>query len=47
VRGNEKKRGYVAAIVAVVAFVGAGWLIYKNSQATKSDDVPAAPVEAS
>ena len=47
VRGNEKKRGYIAAFVAVVAFVGAGYLIYKNSQAAKSGDVAAAPVEAS
>jgi hypothetical protein len=35
VRGQEKKRGYGAAFVAVVALAEAGWLIYKNMQAAK------------
>jgi hypothetical protein len=34
-RGHLHKRGYAAALVAVVAFVGAGWLIYKNQAAAK------------
>jgi hypothetical protein len=36
-RGHEYKRGYVAVLVAVGCFGGAGWLIYKNQQAAKSD----------
>lgn len=35
-RGHFNKRGYGAALIAVVAFAGAGWLIYKNQQAGKS-----------
>jgi len=35
-RGHMYKRGYLAAIVAVAAFAGAGWLIYKNQKAAKA-----------
>jgi len=35
-RGHRQKYGALAALVAVAAFVGAGWLIYKNQQAAKS-----------
>ncbi len=38
VRGHEYKRGYVAVLVAVVAFAWAGWLIYKNQLAGKAAD---------
>ena len=41
VRGKESKRGYVAAVVAVLAFVGAGWLIYKDRMANRSSGGPA------
>ena len=34
--GRAHKRGYLAAIIAVAAFVGAGFLIYKNSQDAKA-----------
>jgi flagellar basal body-associated protein FliL len=37
VRGHEKKRGYVTAFIAVVAFASAGWLMFKNMQAAKAD----------
>ena len=40
VRGHEKKRGYAAVLVAVAAFAGAGWLIYKNMQADKAAAAP-------
>jgi hypothetical protein len=36
VRGHEYKRGYAAVVIAIVAFGGAGWLIYKNQLAAKS-----------
>lgn len=39
--GHEHKRGYGAALVAVLAFVGAGWLIYKNQTAATSAAGPA------
>ncbi len=32
-RGHEHKRGYLAALIAVAAFVGAGYLAYRNYQA--------------
>lgn len=35
-RGHMHKRGYLAAIVAVGAFAGAGWLIYKNQRSVKA-----------
>ncbi len=35
-RGHEHKRGYLCAIIAVVAFVGAGWMIYKERLTGKS-----------
>jgi hypothetical protein len=35
-RGHERKRGLLAAVVAIAAFVGAGWMIYKNQQADKA-----------
>jgi hypothetical protein len=43
-RGHMHKRGYAAAIVAVGAFAGAGWLIYKNQLAAKATrgSIPAA-----
>jgi len=41
--GHSHKRGYAAALVAVVAFVWAGWLIYKNQAADKAE-TPAATV---
>jgi hypothetical protein len=37
--GHMHKRGALAALIAIVAFVWAGWLIYKNQVKT----VPAAP----
>ncbi len=33
-RGRKRPTGFVAISVAVVAFGGAGWLIYKNQRAT-------------
>jgi uncharacterized membrane protein len=44
VRGNHVKRGYGAAVVAVAAFAGAGWLIYKNMRADKA--AASAPVDS-
>jgi hypothetical protein len=38
VRGHEYKRGYAAAIVAIVAFAWAGWLIYKMQKAANSPE---------
>ncbi|HEY5108058.1 MAG TPA: hypothetical protein VII96_00440 [Acidimicrobiales bacterium] len=35
-KGHLHKRGYAAAVVAVAAFAGAGWLIYRNQVASKS-----------
>ena len=35
-RGHEHKRGYVCAVIALAAFVGAGWLIYKDRTAANS-----------
>ncbi len=35
-RGHYHKRGYAAALVAILAFAGAGWLIYRNQTAAKS-----------
>jgi hypothetical protein len=40
--GHLHKRGVVAAVVALAAFVGAGWLIYRNVQADKAAGVAAA-----
>ena len=33
--GKMHKRGAFAALIAIVAFVAAGWLIYKNREADK------------
>ena len=41
-RGHLHKRGLIAGIIAVAAFAGAGWLIYKRVQ----DDKNAAAVVA-
>lgn len=40
-RGHERKRGYAALLVAIIAFVGAGFLIYRNQQAAKVAQVTA------
>ena len=32
-RGHEHKRGAIAALIALAAFVGAGYLIYRNQKA--------------
>ncbi len=34
--GHLHKRGLIAAVIAVLAFAGAGWLIYRNVQADKA-----------
>jgi len=34
-RGHEHKRGYLAALIAIAAFAGSGWLLYKKIQADK------------
>jgi len=34
--GHSHKRGALAAVIAVAAFIGAGWLIYKNQLADKA-----------
>jgi len=41
--GHERKRGYLCVLVAIVAFAGAGWLIYKERM---SSSKPAAPQDA-
>ena len=28
--GHARKRGYLALVIAIAAFVGAGWMIYKE-----------------
>jgi hypothetical protein len=40
--GHMRKRGLVAAVVAIAAFAGAGWLIYKNQLADKAAKAAAA-----
>ena len=53
VRGKESKRGYLCVIIAIAAFVGAGWMIYKDRMAgtpsggstgTAAPDPPSRPV---
>jgi uncharacterized protein YxeA len=34
--GHSHKRGALAAVIALAAFVGAGWMIYKNQQAERA-----------
>jgi uncharacterized membrane protein YebE (DUF533 family) len=45
-RGHLHKNGAVAALIAVVAFAGAGWLIYKNQRTAKPATPPADPQPA-
>lgn len=35
-KGRLHKRGAIAGVVAVAAFAGAGWLLYKKVQADKN-----------
>ena len=46
-RGHMKKRGYAALLVAILAFGGAGWLIYKNMQSDKAAAAVSPPAPAS
>ena len=41
-KGHERKRGYLCLLIAVAAFVGAGWLIYKERGASSGGSTPAA-----
>jgi hypothetical protein len=34
--GRSHKRGALAAIIAVLAFIGAGWLIYRDQQSKRA-----------
>jgi hypothetical protein len=45
-RGHERKRGAVAAVVALAAFIGAGFLIYKNQVASKANAPAGGPPPA-
>lgn len=51
-RGHYRKRGAGAALIALIAFAGAGYLIYRGRQADKStmatpaSSVPAPPAAA-
>ena len=45
-RGHMRKRGYLAAIIAIAAFVGAGWMIYKNRLADQAANAPTGATEA-
>jgi uncharacterized membrane protein YebE (DUF533 family) len=42
-RGHYRKRGSAAALVALIAFVGAGYLIFRNWKAGKVAAAAAAP----
>jgi hypothetical protein len=35
-KGHKHKSGLVAAVIAVIAFAGAGWLLYRNQQAQRA-----------